>query len=118
MSKTKKTPGLPKNGHPIKVWAIFHCEIWQTKPNTYADEMLFHVASSLEKAEACIKDVHIFGDAWWLIVAYKLDNPDWDEDAEPGSQRYYGNKGRPLKKSPYARACKVFEKENPKGYKE
>jgi hypothetical protein len=77
--------------------------------------MAFHVASTLEKAEAFIKDIHIFGDAWWKIAEFKLNNRNHDEDAD--SFRFYGNKGRPLKKAPFKRAMKVFEKENPEGYK-
>ena len=124
MPRTKKTPGLPKNGQPTKVYLVLHCEVWQTKPNLLIDDMPSHVASSLEKAEAYIKEIYIFDDAYWKIAEYTVDNPDPDGDCLADQSplvRYYGNKGKPLKTITMARlnkAIREFEKENPKGYKE
>lgn len=53
----------------MKVWIIIHCEIRNINP-TVVDEMVFHVASSFEKAEAYVKKVGIFGDAGEISKYY------------------------------------------------
>ena len=98
---------------------MFHCEIWGTKPNLHIDEMVFHVASSLEAAEHFVKSGgEILPIAWWKIAEFTLNNPDWDQDAN--WSQCYGAKGTKLKNvdSRIRSAVKAFNKENPKGYKE
>jgi len=95
-----------------KVWVVFHCEVWNTDPY-FCDEMLFHVATSLEKAEAYMKDVHIEPIAWWQVLEVTTDNADFHKDAD--EVYFYGNKGRRVKYPPRKRATRAFLKDHPTG---
>ena len=90
----------------MKAWVIIHCELWVKEPNVFIDEMVFHVASSLEKAEKYLKDIFIENTSWWKVIEMEVDR---DESfSEDGLFYFYGNRGKKLKKMPYKRALKNF----------
>lgn len=88
-----------------KVYVIFHCEVWEYEPHL-VDEAIFHTASSLEKAEKYMEDIHIEENTWWKVVEMVVDSID--DFLKDGPFHFYGNKGKKLKKSPYKRVLKAL----------
>src|SRR5438105_522243 len=91
--------------HPAKVWVIIHCELMQSG---HFDEMVFHVASSLRRAEHYINDNStVASHSWWKLQVYRVDVDSVDDDPE---SRYYSHKGKLLKSAPVNRALSMFQR--------
>jgi len=92
----------------MKLYIVLHHEIFYGE---HVDEMVFFVASSLEKAIEMIKESYgVSSYSWWEIQSYELDTLDWPEHVG-----WYGRKGGKLKEPPFHKALKAYEKEHKDG---
>jgi hypothetical protein len=90
----------------MKVYLVLHHEIFQRGPNEYiADDVVFHVASSIDKALAYIKEVHVDPYSWWEVQEQVVDSMD-----DPKHIGWYGRRGGKLKRQPFAKSVEVFKK--------
>jgi hypothetical protein len=97
-----------------QTFVVLHVEImggdrpgWQR-----ADEMVFHVASSLRKAERYVQDNHgVEPYSWWEIISIPLDKlADYEHVG------HYSHTGKKLKEAPYKKAAACYDRasHNPK----
>lgn len=91
-----------------KLYIVLHHEIFD---GGRVDEMVFFVASSLEKAIVMIKESYVSTYSWWEIQSYELDTLEWPEHVG-----WYGRKGGKLKKPPpFHKALEAYKKEHKNG---
>ena len=64
---SKKPQRRPRKTKPREVWVVLHCEYMRNPKHQFIDEMLFHVASSLEAAEQFIRTGWVAPYSWWEI---------------------------------------------------
>jgi hypothetical protein len=95
---------------PVTVYVIMHYEYFE---GGHIDCLQFHVASSLKKAEAYFKIVHVDPHSWWQVHPHVIDhNP---KDGWEGEEfYYYSYRGKRLKEPPHQQARKAWEKEHQK----
>jgi len=84
----------------MKVYIILHHEIFENG----VDEMVFHIASSLNKAIEFIKKSYVSSYSWWEIQEQEMD----DDEEWPAHVGYYGRRGGKLKTEPYKKAMEAF----------
>jgi hypothetical protein len=90
----------------MKVYLVLHHEIFQRGPNNYyADDVVFHVASSLEKARAFIKAISVDPYSWWEIQEQTVDSL-----GDPKHIGWYGRRGGKLKRKPFDKSVLAFKK--------
>jgi len=90
----------------MKVYLVLHHEISQTGPTDYiADDVVFHVASSIAKALAYIKIVSVDPYSWWEVQEQTVDSMD-----DPKHIGWYGRRGAKLKRQPFAKAVELLKK--------
>jgi hypothetical protein len=90
----------------MKVYLVLHHEIFQWGPSLYLpDDIVFHVATSVDKALTYIKKVGVQPYSWWEIQEQTVDRME-----EPKHIGWYGRTGRRLKQPPFAKAIRLFKK--------
>jgi hypothetical protein len=89
-----------------RLYLVLHHEIFCRGQDAYhADEMVFHVASTLEKALKYIRESHVEPYSWWEIQLVDLDGEDWPERIG-----LYGRRGGELKKAPFEKAVQAYKR--------
>jgi hypothetical protein len=90
----------------MRIYLVLHHEIFQRGPHDYfADDVVFHVASSHENALAYIKRVHVDPYSWWEIQAVTVNGMD-----DPEHVGWYGRRGGKLAHPPFNKAVALFKK--------
>jgi hypothetical protein len=90
----------------MKVYLVLHHEIFQRGSTGYfADDIVFHVASSFEKALAYIKKGSVDPYSWWEVQELTVDSMN-----TPKHIGWYGRRGGKLKRQPFAKAVQLFQK--------
>jgi hypothetical protein len=78
------------------IWVIIHCEWMGSSTHPHVDEMVFHVASTLGRAERYVREHHGMPYSWWKLQSFY---PDVARD-DPKT-RIYTHLGRPAKDPPW-----------------
>lgn len=95
----------------VTVWVIMHYEIFENQ----IDCIQFHVASSLKKAEAYFRVMHVASYSWWQVHPHVIDH-DTKHDGREGEEiYYYSYRGTRLKKAPFKQTRAAFEREKKSG---
>ncbi|WP_337174498.1 hypothetical protein [Paludisphaera sp.] len=89
------------------VWVVMHYEIMGPSHSSRVDSVQFHVASSLEKAEAYIRSHWVESHSWWQVHPHVVDSDESDEGDEV---HYYSHRGTRLKAAPIKRAVAAYQK--------
>src|SRR5262245_18218591 len=88
------------------VFLILHHEIMTHGSDVYfADDIVSHVASTLNKALRYITRVGVAEYAWWEIQQGAVDEMD-----DPVRVGWYGRRGAKLKAAPFKEALAAFKK--------
>jgi hypothetical protein len=86
-----------------------HHEIQEFPSSVFRDdEVVSHVASSLENAIGYIKELHVDPYSWWEIIQYPIDTTDWLN--WPKSLGYYGRRAGKLKAAPIQKAIAIYKR--------
>ncbi len=88
-----------------QLYLVLHHEIIQHGSEYVTDEMVFQIASSLQKALEYIRTTRVDSHSWWEIQVTTLDNGDW-----PEHYGWYGHRGGKLKKQPYEKALAAYKR--------
>lgn len=95
----------------VTVWVIMHYEVFENQ----IDCLQFHVASSLNKAEAYFRVMHVAPYSWWQVHPHVVDH-DFVKDGWEGDEvHYYSYRGTKLKKAPFNQTKAAFEREKKRG---
>jgi len=87
-------------------WVVVHHEFMGLPAEPRVDVVQSFVASSLAKAEACIRRRHTSAHGWWQIHAHRIDD---DTATNDGLEvRFYSHRGTRLTRPPVARARAAF----------
>jgi hypothetical protein len=88
------------------LYSVLHHEIFENGERGYrADEMLFYITSSMEKALEFIKSSGVAPYSWWEIQVSQLDEREWPEHVG-----WYGLRGGKLKAQPYQKCVELYKK--------
>jgi hypothetical protein len=88
------------------VFLVLHHEIMLRGQDCYfADEVVFYVASSLERAIQYIKRVSVEEYSWWEIEQLAVDSMD-----DPIRVGWYGRRGGRLKAAPFDKSLAAFKR--------
>ncbi len=89
-----------------KVFLVLHHEIMMRGPGIcFADDVVFHTASSLSKALNYIKNAFVDEYSWWEIQAQVVDGME-----DPVHVGWYGRRGGKLKSAPFEKAVIAYKK--------
>jgi hypothetical protein len=88
-----------------KIYLLIHHEIFHRGEEYVDDEMVFQVASSVEKALEYIRICHVESYSWWEIQETSIDSAEW-----PEHYGWYGRRGGKLKNAPYKRAVAAYQR--------
>lgn len=92
----------------MKIYLVLHHEIMGRPPKHWADEMVFHTASSMRKALDLIRRSYVDSWSWWEIQVCVLDELEW-----PKHVGYYGPRGGKLKRPPREKCVERFLQAKP-----
>ena len=89
------------------VWVVMHYEIMGVPDAPQVDSVQFHVSSSLGKAEAYVRGVHVDAHSWWQVHPHMVDTADSPEGEEV---YFYSHRGTRLRAAPTGRAVAAFRR--------
>lgn len=89
----------------LTVWVVMHYEFMGRPDCCYIDSVQFHVASSLEKAEAYVRAGRVDPHSWWQVHPHVVDADDPYEGTEA---HFYSHRGTRLSVPPTKRALAAF----------
>lgn len=90
----------------MKVYILLHHEIMKRNDDYHADEMVFYILSSLEKAKEYMKTIEVSEYSWWEIQEQLIDEPEYNWPEHIG---YYNRNGRKIKKSPFEKCLSIHK---------
>lgn len=88
----------------MQVFLVLHHEIMGQPGNSRADQMVFHIKSSVDQALDIVRRSHVAKWSWWEIQVSELDADEWLEHVG-----YFGQRGGRLAKPPFAKCVAHFE---------
>jgi hypothetical protein len=94
------------------VWVFMHYEYMGAGSSERIDSVQFHVSSSRRKAEKFVREMWVQPFSWWQVHPYVVDADDWLSEGE--EVYYYSHKGAPLRRPPYKRALRAWERDKVK----